>query len=140
MTYYSSYLIGAGHNVALVSLVNIESIVATGDGYRKFYAPQAIPHAAMGTRRGKLNGVGYRSGFYNVDWVFSVLTRNQYDYLSSTYCNSGLEGVVTIYTTVGKQTYARYNASIDLPPMDQIQNAFFAPHPVPVHFTHLVPL
>src|SRR5690242_3219496 len=101
----SSYKIAAGYNVALNSLVNIETIKPTNDQY--FYAPKAIPYGSPGVKRVKLDGVGYRAGYPSVDWQFGVLTRAQYEYLKTTYCAGGYSGQVTVYTTVSGNTYAR---------------------------------
>lgn len=134
----SDYRIAAGYNVALGSLVNIERIKPTNDQY--FFAPYAIGSGSPGQKKVKLNGPSYRSGYPSVDWVFGVLTRVQYEYLKTTYCGGGFTGEVTIYTTVSGNSYSRYNAVIDVPPTIEIQNSFYAPHPVVVHMTHLIPL
>lgn len=140
MAPFYDYRIGAGYNVALASLVNIETILPTND--RKFYAPMAYGLSAPGVRKGRLNGVGFRSGFSHVIWFFKVATRAQYEYLSTTYCSSGLSGQVTIYTTVGKSTYARYNAVIDLPATEEAPQAEFYAFigGLRVTFSHLVAL
>src|SRR5512135_1522427 len=97
---FFSYLIAANYNVALASLVNIETITPTND--RAFYPPMARGYALRGLRKGRLNGVGFRSGFWKVTWFFKVATYAQYEYLSTTYCGGSLSGQVTIYTTTGK--------------------------------------
>ena len=134
----SSYKIAAGYNVALNSLVNIESIRPTSDQY--FYAPKAIPYGSPGAKKPKLNGVSYRSGYPYVDWQFGVLTRAQYEYLKTTYCSGGYSGQVTIYTTVSGNTYARYNAVIDIPETAAIPDGFYAYKNVAVRMSHLVAL
>lgn len=133
----ADYRIAAGYNVALGSLVNIETITATGDT-RKFYAPQAYGHSSPGALAYRLDGTGYRRGFLRVDWIFPAATRNQYEYLSTTYCSGLLTGQCTIYTRVGKSTYARYNAVMQLPATDEADGAFFAFKNLRVAFTHLV--
>ena len=134
----SSYKIAAGYNVALNSLVNIETIKPTNDQY--FYAPKAIPYGSPGAKKVKLNGVSYRSGYPYVDWQFGVLTRAQYEYLKTTYCSGGYTGLVTVYTTVSGSTYARYNAVIDVPETAAITDGFYAYKNVAVRLSHLVAL
>lgn len=139
MAFYD-YRIGAGKNVALASLVNIETIKPTND--RNFYAPMAYGFASPGVRKGRLNGVGFRSGFTRVTWFFKAATRGQYEYLSTTYCGGVLSGEVTIYTTTGKSTYARYNAVIDLPATEEAPGGEFYAFVggLRVIFSHLVAL
>lgn len=139
MTFFALYAIGVGHNIALNSLVNLESITVSGDN-KPFPAPMAIPHGSPGQRRGRLTGLGYRAGYPTVDWVYGVLTYNQYMYLRNTYCGGGFSSEVTIYTTVSGLDYARYNAIMDIPETAALSDGFFAPHPVPIHMTHLEPL
>ena len=134
----SGYKIAAGYNVALNSLVNIETIKPTNEQY--FYAPKAIPYGSPGAKKVKLNGVSYRSGYPYVDWQFGVLTRAQYEYLKTTYCSGGYSGQVTIYTTVSGNTYARYNAVIDIPETAAIPDGFYAYKNVAVRMSHLVAL
>jgi hypothetical protein len=140
MAPFFDYRIGAGENMALLSLINIESIKPTND--RNFYAPMAYGFSAPGVRRGRLDGVGFRSGFTHVVWYFKVATRAQYEYLSTTYCAGGYSGKVTIYTTTGKSSYARYNAVIDIPATEETQGGeFFAfVGGLRVTFSHLVAL
>lgn len=135
---FFSYLIAANYNVALASLVNIETITPTND--RAFYPPMAYGYASPGVRKGRLNGLGFRAGFPRVVWFFKAATRGQYEYLSTTYCGGSLSGLVTIYTTVGKSTYARYNAVMDLPATEEAPGGeFFAfTGGLRVTFTHLV--
>lgn len=135
---FSNYRIAATYNVALGSLVNIEAIRPTNDRY--FYAPQAIPYGSPGLKRIKLNGVSARAGYPSVDWLFAMLTRAQYEYLRNTYCAGGYSGQVTIYTTVSGNTYARYNAVIDVPETSTIAEGFYAYKRVAIRFTHLVAL
>lgn len=124
MAFYD-YRIGAGKNVALASLVNIETIKPTND--RNFYAPMAYGFGSPGQLAYRLDGKGFRKGFPHVDWLFKVATRAQYEYLSTTYCGGTLSGEVTVYTTVGKSSYGRYNAIMSLPaPVEQPGSEFYA--------------
>lgn len=140
MAPFYDYRIAANYNVALANLVNIETITPTND--RKFYAPMAYGFSTPGVRKGRLNGVGFRSGFTKVVWLFKAATRAQYEYLSTTYCGGALSGQVTIYTTTGKSTYARYNAVIDLPATEEAPGGEFYAFigGLRVTFTHLVAL
>jgi hypothetical protein len=132
------YKIAAGLSVALNSLVNIETIKPTNDQY--FYAPKAIPYGSPGVKRVKLNSVSYRAGYPSVDWLFSVLTRAQYEYLRNTFCAGGYSGQVTIYSTVSSSVYARYNAVMDVPETSAIPDGWYAYKNVAIHMTHLVAL
>lgn len=132
------YRIAANNNVALNSLVNIESITPTSD--IPFFAPSAYFHSTPGTRRARLNGQGYRAGFPAVDWVFGAMTQRQYDYLISNFCTTGAySGPVTIYTKVGRLSYARYNAVIDVPETEG-SGEYYAFKAIRIRFTRLVAL
>lgn len=141
MNPFEHYSIAAGYNVVLGSLVNIESIVATGDR-DPFYGPQAYGHATPGARRGRLTGVGYRAGFAKVVWHLPVATFNQYEYLRDTILAGVLSGPTTIYSTVGKLSYARYNAVLDIPATEEQPGSdFFAfKQGLDLTFTRLVAL
>lgn len=134
------YRIAANHNVALNSLVNIETIVPTND--RAFFAPQAYGFGTPGQLAFRLyESLGFRRGFPSTGWLFQVATRLQYAYLSTTYCGGGLSGLVTIYTTLGGSgvTYARYNATLHLPaPIETPGGEFYAYRNLRVLFNHLV--
>jgi len=136
-----SYALAAGYNIALVSLLNIETITPTSD--RPFYPPRAYGYSSPGQRKGRLNGLGFRAGFPVVEWHFSAMTRKQYEYLQSTYCGGwpSLSGLVTVYTTSGSSTYYRYNAVLDLPAtLEAPDGGFFAFKELVVKFYHLVKL
>lgn len=135
------YALAANHNVALVSLVNIETIKPTNDIY--FHAPQAYGYGSPGLLGYRLYwSLGYRRGFPHVVWLLGVATRVQYEYLSTTYCGGALSGLVTIYTTVGKSTYARYNATMHLPAPDEAPGSEFYAfrNGLRINFLHLVAL
>ena len=142
MTVYPTedYRLAANHNVALVSLVNIEAIKPTNDIY--FHAPQAYGYSSPGQLGYRLyQSLGFRRGFSSIAWLFQVMTRLQYAYLSTTYCGGALSGLVTIYTTLGgnSATYARYNATIHLPaPNEAPGGEYFAYRNLRVLFNHLV--
>lgn len=136
MPFYN-YLIGAGWNVALGSLVNIENIKPTGD--RKFTAPRALQLYDEGERHIRGNGLLFSAGFAVQPWLFNGLTRAQYDYLSSTYCSSGFSGKVTIYTRWTGQSGGRYNAVMVLPKPADLGDGIAVYKEVRVLMTRLTP-
>ncbi len=143
MTVYPTedYRLAANHNVALVSLVNIQTIKPTGDRY--FPAPQAYGFGSPGQLGYRLyESLGFRRGFKRVVWLLHVASRPQYEYLSTNYCGGELSGLVTIYTTVGKSTYARYNATMSLPAPDEAPGSEFYAfrNGLRIVFLHLVAL
>lgn len=125
MTYFSDYRIAAGWNVALGSLVNIESILPGGDLYR-FKAPQAYGFYNAGQQRIRGDGMQYLAGFASVSWHWGVLTRPQFEYLRTTYCNGAFSGKVTIYTTLGSSSYSRMNAVMIVPSPAGLDGALYA--------------
>jgi hypothetical protein len=137
MTTFSQHSIAAGNNVALASLNLIERIKPGGDQYY-YVAPQVIPHGSPGARIARLNGLSYRHGYPYVDWLFSVMTRLQYEYMKTTYCAGGYSGLVTVYTTVSSMTYVRYNAVLDVPETEAIADGFYAFQKIPIRLSHLV--
>ena len=144
MRSFQQYAIAANHDVALDSLINIESITAPGDT-RPFCAPQAIWSGTPGAAHVRLDSLGHRSGFPGVGWLFSVQTRLQYDYARTTWtpasAGDGYSGYVTVYTTLGGLTYARYNATLFIPAMAETPDSrWFAPKQVLWTLAHLVQL
>ncbi len=137
MTFFSDYRIAAGWNVVLGSLVNIESILPNGDTYR-FRAPQAYGLYNVGQNRIRGDGLVYVAGYASVTWRFGVMTRLQYEYLRTTYCNGGFSGKVTILTTLGSSAYSRMNASMILPTPAGTDGAFYGFRNYDVFMTRLV--
>lgn len=137
MTFFSDYRIAAGWNVALGSLVNIESILPGGDTYR-FKAPQAYGAYNAGQYRTRGDGQIYLAGYPSLAWTFGVLTRLQFEYLRTTYCNGGFSGKVTIYTTLGSSAYARMNSVMILPTPAGTDGAFYAFKNYSAQMTRLV--
>lgn len=131
------YRLAATHNVALVSLVNIESITPTGD--RAFKAPKAygLQNPGMPEKRG--DGTIYLRGYASVAWRFDALTWKQYEYLKSTYCAGGLSGKVTIYTrtNITTPTYTRYNAILELPKLADTDSEYFGSKQIDVLMSRL---
>lgn len=138
MAFYD-HRIGAGHSVALASLVNIETIKPSNDR-RAFYAPKVYGTHNPGVYRIHTDGTLYLAGYPSITWLFDVLTRRQYEYLKDTYCASGFSGKVTVYTTLGDLTYARYNAIMRLPKPAEIDGQFYAFKKFPVLLTRMVAL
>jgi len=132
------YRIAAGHNVALVSLVNIETIKPTNDQY--FYSPQAIGNYDAGQPNVRGDGLFSFNGFASVGWLFPVATRKQLAYARTTWCNGGWSGPVTIYTTTGDETYARYNANLLLSFYNVMDGKYYAIKGMQFAMTGLVAL
>lgn len=105
------YQIAAGNNNA-AGLVNIETIVPSGDV--AFYPPEGYASYDPGIFRVRGNGLTTTAGFAATAWVWTRLTRAQFEYLQDTYCASGWSGLVTIRTRIGRRTYANYNAVLTL--------------------------
>lgn len=137
MTTMADYRIAAGWNVVLGSLVNIETILPGGDTYY-FRAPQAYGFYLDGQRRVRGDHLIYTAGFPAVTWRFAVLTRKQYEYLRTTYCNGAFSGKVTIYTTLGSSSYSRQNAVMVLPAPAGTDGALYAFRNYDVQMTALV--
>jgi len=133
------YAIAAGNNVALGSLVNIETIKPGGDTHY-FYAPKAIGFYDPGQPNVRGDGLYSFNGFASVMWRFLVMTRLQLAYARTTWCNGGWSGPVTIYTTTGGVTYARYNANLLISLPNTFDGSFFANKDVKLAFTGLVAL
>lgn len=140
------YAIAPGSNVALVSLVNLETITATNDT-RPFGAVQAIWSYSPGAAKVRLDSLGHRAGFPAVGWLHPAQTRLQYDYSLATWTpivsstGDGFSGLVTIYTTLGGLTYYRCNATLFIPAMVETPDShWYADKQVLWQFTHIVKL
>lgn len=118
-----TYLIGVGHNVPQINLVNITSIDPGSMG-DPFASPKALPLYDPGSVEQDLEVGLMTVGFAGVTWKFTRLSYAQYTYLSSTYCNNGLSGDVTIYTTLGTDTYYRMNAKMHLKKPIEIRSEY----------------
>lgn len=133
------YRIAAGHNIALVSLARISTIKPTGDT-NYFYNPVAIGNFDPGNPNVRGDGLLSFNGFPSVAWLFPVMTRLQLAYARTTWCNGGWSGFVTIYSTNGDTTYARYNANLLLSLPNQFDGSFYANKNVRMAMTQLVAL
>lgn len=131
------YAIGAGWNVAAGSLVNIESLTPPGD-IRAFAPPHALGTHLFGKYETRGDGSIYLNGYATQKWLFDAMTRLQYEYLSSTFCNSSVSGKVTINTRLGKTAYTRVNAMMILPNPADFDYMFYAGRKVPIAMTRLV--
>lgn len=136
---FEQYAIAAGSNVAQNSLVNIETIKPMGDTHF-FYAPKAIGFYDPGQPNVRGDGLLSFNGFASVAWKFPVMTRLQLAYARTTWANGGWSGLVTIYTTTGNTTYARYNANLLISLPNTFDGSFYANKDVSLVFTRLVAL
>jgi hypothetical protein len=98
--------IGAGHNVALVDLDLITSILGTD----QLFLPVRTPGKhRRGEKRVRANGIPDRSGFASKEFTSGLMTVAQFEYLIATY-----EGPVTLYSWLTTTTAVRYNAILDM--------------------------
>lgn len=136
---FENYAIAANHNVSQNSLVNIETIKPNGDTYY-FFAPKAIGSYDPGRPNVRGDGLISFNGSASVIWKFPIMTRLQLAYARTTWCNNGWSGYVTIYTTTGGITYARYNANLLISLPNQFDGSFYANKDVSFAMTGLVAL
>ncbi len=132
------YRIAAGYNVSIGSLVNIETIKPTNDQY--FHAPQSIGFYDPGQPNVRGDHLYAFNGFASAPWFWAAMTRAQLAYIRTTYCNGGWSGPVTIYTTTGDITYARYNADMLVSLYNVMDGKFYAPKGVLLNMTGLIAL
>jgi hypothetical protein len=132
-----AYKIAAGYNNA-GSLVNIETIVPTGDS--AFWPPEGYGGYRPGESVVRADGTEYVAGFASTVWHFKRLTRAQYSYLQSTYCGGGWSGKVTIATRIGATSYANYNAILWLPKPADANRTFIRWIDIDLRFTRMVAL
>jgi hypothetical protein len=133
------YQIADGYDSA-GSLVNIEAITPSGD--RAFAAPQAFSSFAPGVLRIRADGLSYLAGFQSFIWLFSVLTRAQWQHLQDTYSTGGnsYTGKVTVRSRNIDGTYTNYNAIINIPILPDLDRQFTAYKQVRIEFTRAVSL
>ena len=130
-----NHLIGAGWNVPLNSLINIETIIPTND--QAFKPPQVYGTYRSGLRRTRGDGLVKPYGYRSLTWLFAVLTRLQYEYLSNNYCGGGVSGFVTLYAPAGTVAYQRVNAVISIPDPADFDAMLYAGKKVPVAMTRI---
>lgn len=110
------HAIGVGHGVALNSLTNWERLTAGGVYFRPV---RSWGNYNDGVDRIRQDGRLYQTGEQSTAWDW-ICYHLQYAYVSTTYCNGGRDGDVTIYTiTNTPQTYARFNAHLVLPKISE---------------------
>lgn len=111
-----SYAWATGHDVALASLTNIETDLATYAPGRTL-APRTQAVARFPQRLISLDGVEVGFGDISHEWTFAALPADAFQYIVSTYCNSdGSGAAVTIYTRRHDlDNYGRYNAYLAYP-------------------------
>jgi hypothetical protein len=130
------YAIAAAHdNVA--GLQNIESIKPTSDT-RYFCMPQGYGMFDPGLLAELLSSLDFERGYATTVWMFSVLTRLQYEYLRDTYCAGGYRGLVTIKTRTDRVAYGNYNATIEVPKLTVVQRQDKTFFDFPVGFKRMV--
>lgn len=132
-----SYAIAAGSNVALGSLINIETVTPAGDTYH-FFAPKAIGYYDPGQPNIRGDGLMSFNGFPSVIWFFDVVTRKQLAYARTTWANGGWSGLVTIFSTAGDSVYARYNANLLISLYNVMDGKFYANKGMQMAMTGLV--
>lgn len=133
------YRIAAGHDVALGSLINIETIKPSGDT-KYFYSPQAIGNYDPGSPNVRGDGLFSFNGKPSTVWFLAAATRKQLAYARATWANGGWSGYVTIYTTTGDETYARYNANMLISFYNVMDGKYFANKGMQLTMTGLVGL
>lgn len=133
------YRIGAGHNLPLGSLTNIEDITPPSDV--SFYAPDSLGFYDPGQMRVRGDGSFMIAGFPKTEWRWRSITRAQVRYLQETYCGGGYSGTVTIYTTTDDEaTYTRHNSTMLLPKLPDSGKNFTRYTNYVVRHTRLVAL
>lgn len=131
---FQQYAIAAGHNVALNMLTNIETILVDGV---YFALVKGRGSFSQGNRLYDGSGGDYFDGYSVTTWLLDVLTYPRLDYLRTTYCAGAWDGPVTIYTTLGGDTYYRRNAIMKLELPNNVDGQFFAIKRYPILMTRL---
>lgn len=135
--WYDQYQIAAGYNNAS-ALKPIEGFIPSGD--RSFAPPSAYSSFNAGMMKIRLDGTVYLAGYPSAIWLFTVLTRKQYQFLMSTYSTGGTaySGKVTIKTRKPDGSFGNYNAVMLLPLLPELNRVLTLYRDVPVKFTRLV--
>ncbi len=117
------YKLAAGFNVALVNLVDITTIVPSGD--EAFADPKVLPLYTDGIVKIRGDGLVTTQGYAAQPWYWTRLTYKQYYYLRTTYCSNGLSGPVTVLVNVGgNTTLTRMNAIMVLNTPKDLKSEF----------------
>lgn len=120
------------------ALRSIESLIPNGD--RGFVPVQGYSAYNAGNVIIRMDGLIYLQGFPSAVWIFSAMTRAQYQYLIANYTVGGISysGYVTLRTRKDSGSFANFNAVINLPLLPELQRARKLYRDVPVRFSRLV--
>lgn len=109
------YRIGAGYDLPLGSLTNIENIVDANG--KTLYPPVAYPNFLPGVPATRFDGLEYERGRPFIEWQWTGNNGNGYltytgaEKLRADYFNGNWSGSLTIYTqTDDTGNYALFNA------------------------------
>ena len=114
MTDQTSYAVGAGYNVPLISLYTLTKVTVSPDT-RPFFAPLGRGFYDPGSPKYRTNAMVFDSGFSAITWQFDILTFAQYWWLYNTILSGARSGPVTAYTRVGNNPFTRMNTVMILP-------------------------
>ena len=123
------YAWAAGYDVALNSLTQVTSVIASGDT-RAFPAPQCRGTFDAGVRKPRTNSVDFFQGYNSISWIWAALTWNQYAYIYNTILGGAYSGPVTLYTRLGFDAYSRIDGVFHLPEQNETDGKYFAPKKV----------
>lgn len=131
------YQLAYGNNNAS-ALRSIESLIPSGD--TGFYPMQGYSGYDDGIESVRQDGLLYISGYPSAVWVFSVMTRKQYQYLVANFTvgGSSLSGYVTVRTPIKSGVFTNHNGVILLPKLTELNRTRTKYKDVAVHFARLV--
>lgn len=135
---FQLYAIASGHDQTLNSLSNIETISV--NGYKFVVVGRARGSYKRGRREITGRGGDAWNGYQTTQWVMAGLFYAQLTYLRDTYCGGEWSGEVTIYTTLGGDTYYRCNATMRLDNPGDADGYFYAVKNYPIRMTRIVVL
>lgn len=109
------YMLGAGYNLPLGSLTNVELIQGSDGKY--LYPPDSFGSFNVGQETPQLNGLNSYQGFESVEWNWTgnggkgYITYGGARTLRTNFFNGVWSATLTIYTkTSNELSYERYNA------------------------------
>ena len=109
------YMIGAGYDLPLGSLTNVELIVDDNGVY--CYPPASFGEYMPGAPATRFDGLEYERGRPSTDWPWTGANGNGYltysgaETIRNDYFNGNWSGSLTVYTPTDESgTYARFNA------------------------------
>lgn len=139
------YMLGAGYNLPLGSLTNVELVQDYNGKY--LYAPQSFGSYMPGAPKIRLNGVEFESGFPSVDWLWTgnggrgIITYGGARKLRTNFLNGQWSGTLTIYTkTTNETSYELYNAVGTLRKFPESMPNFKVFNGFGIRMSHLVAL